>query len=149
MKTHELKVLRYNSQADFTQSLFFIGGVFECYGIEDEERSVKVWGETCIPPGRYKIKLRTEGKFHDRYKAKFPGFHVGMLHVTGVPGFEYILIHPGNTDDDTAGCYLPGRDVETAAVEESTIAYEALYKKIAPWLTAGDEVWITYEKLAA
>lgn len=148
-KTHELRVLRYNSKADFTQSLFLIENVFNCYGIEDEERTVKVWGETCIPLGRYKVELRTEGKFHEQYKVKFPGFHVGMLHVTNVPGFEYILIHIGNDDDDTAGCYLPGMDVEAMTVEESTKAYEKIYKQIAPLLVAGDDVYITYEKIAA
>ena len=28
-------------------------------------------------------------------------FHKGMLHVQDVPGFEYILIHTGNTDEHT------------------------------------------------
>lgn len=148
-KVHELKVLRYNSEADFMESLFVINGKYECEGIEDEERSVKVWGETCIPLGRYKVELRKEGKFHELYKKKFPDWHVGMLHITDVPGFEFILIHPGNTDDDTAGCYCPGRKSAPGVVSESTKAYEKLYRQIAPWLVEGDEVYIEYLKIAA
>ena len=111
----KLTVLRYNSQDDFTQGLLFIDGKFECHTIEDEQRTVKVYSETAIPNGTYEVKLRTEGKFHQNYSSKFPLFHKGMLHVTNVPNFEYILIHIGNDDDDTAGCLLVGRgagDVE-------------------------------------
>ena len=35
-----------------------------------------------------------------------------MLHVLDVPGFEYILIHCGNTDEHTAGCLLVGDSQE-------------------------------------
>lgn len=145
----KLKVLRYNRKADFTQGLFLIGDKFECYTLEDEERTVKVWGETCIPVGTYEIKLRTEGKFHENYSKKFPEWHKGMLHVTGVPGFDFILIHIGNKDEDTAGCLLVGNDVEASTIEESTIAYERMYKQVIPHLLAGEQVFIEYSNIAA
>lgn len=143
----ELKVIRYNSQDDFTQGLLSINGEFECYTIEDEQRTVKVWGETAIPNGRYEIKLRLVGKFHDNYKNKFKFFHKGMLHVTNVPGFEYILIHIGNTDDDTAGCLLVGRSTSKSAIAESTIAYEIMYKKVIVAFEKGEKVFIEYVNL--
>lgn len=142
-----LKVIRYNSQSDFTQGLLTIDGKFQCYTLEDEQRVVKVWGETCIPVGRYKVQLRKEGKFHDQYKNKFALFHKGMLHVTNVPGFEYILIHIGNTDDNTAGCLLVGRSTSENSIAESTIAYEAMYKKVISTFDRGEEVWIEYVNL--
>lgn len=141
----KLTVLRYNSQDDFTQGLLFIDGKFECHTIEDEQRTVKVWGETAIPNGTYEVKLRTEGKFHQNYSSKFKLFHKGMLHVTNVPNFEYILIHIGNDDDDSAGCLLVGRGANHDSIIESTIAYESMYKKVIPELMAGRKVFIEYK----
>ncbi len=31
-----------------------------------------------------------------------------MLHIQDVPGFTYILIHTGNTDEHTSGCLIVG-----------------------------------------
>ncbi len=145
----KLTVFRYNSQDDFTQGLLFIDGKFECHTIEDEQRTLKVHSETAIPNGTYEIKLRTEGKFHQNYSTKFKLFHKGMLHVTNVPGFEYILIHIGNDDDDTAGCLLVGRGANYDSIIESTIAYENMYKKVLPALERGEKVMIEYKNLTA
>lgn len=142
-----LKVYRYNSQGDFTQGLLYIDGKFQCYTLEDEQRALKVKGETAIPLGKYQVKLRKEGTFHQKYSSKFALFHKGMLHVTSVQGFEYILIHIGNTDDDTAGCLLVGRSTSENSIAESTIAYEAMYKKVVAAFDKGEEVWIEYVNL--
>ena len=64
--------------------------------------------ETCIPEGEYEIKLRTVGGFNERYTKKYPTMHRGMLWLQDVPGFEYILIHQGNTDEHTSGCLIVG-----------------------------------------
>ena len=102
------EVLRISSGKDSTSGLLFEidrgKGTFLAYTLEDEQRDVKVWGETRIPAGTYKLKLRTEGGFHSRYLAKYSAdFHKGMIWVQDVPGFEYILWHTGNTDEHTAG----------------------------------------------
>ena len=93
----ELEVLRFSSQKDSTSGALFdvVNGKrnFLCYTIEDEQRDVKVWGETRIPAGRYKLSLRKEGGFHTRYLAKYGDMHKGMIHVNDVPGFEFILWH--------------------------------------------------------
>ena len=58
-----------------------------------------------------------------------------MLHITGVPGFSWILIHCGNTDDDTDGCILVGDTVEqniskAGFLGNSTTCYRRVYPKI-------------------
>ena len=89
------EVLRISSGKDSTSGLLFeIEGnkrTFLAYTLEDEQRDVKVWGETRIPAGTYKLKLRTEGGFHNRYKTKYASMHKGMIWVQDVPGFEYIF----------------------------------------------------------
>jgi hypothetical protein len=147
----ELELLRIDSQENVT-----IGGLyllaprkFLCFTLEDEARDVKVAGETRIPAGRYQIKLRTEGQFHQRYSMRFPSFHRGMLWLQDVPNFEYILIHIGNGGDDTAGCVLVG-DTALPRVQQiggSEVAYRRIYPPIAEVLLAGREAWITVREL--
>ncbi len=147
--TLQLTVLRYNSAKDYTDGLFFINDKFECYTLEDEDRTIKKFGETRIPDGTYRITLRTIGGFHKRYTKKFGSFHHGMLWVRDVPEFEYILIHIGNTDDDTAGCLLVGTssDAYKGFIGGSTGAYKKMYPKIANHLLEGGEVTIKYQTI--
>ena len=123
----KLKVLRFSSEADSTSGLLFeegdMGNKFLCYTLEDERRALKVRGETRVPAGTYKIELRKEGGFHERYTKKYPGIHRGMLHVTDVPNFEYILIH---------------------TVGKSVNAYKRIYPSIAKAIANGEEVTIEY-----
>jgi hypothetical protein len=137
----EIIVDRFVSDHDSTVSRILIDGQFMCFGLEDEYRAEKVAHETRIPAGTYAIKLRTEGGFHQRYKEKFPNMHRGMLHVQDVPGFEYILIHIGNTDKDTAGCLLVGEQAVTTKgdmrVNMSKVAYERLYPAVVDAAAAG------------
>ena len=106
----KLEVLRISSQEDSTNGILFdiTDGErkFLCYTIEDEFRADKVRGETRIPNGEYKLTLRTEGGFHNRYNAKYGDWHRGMIYVNDVPGFEWILWHTGNTDESTVGCLI-------------------------------------------
>ena len=150
----KLEVLRTSSQVDCTHGLLFectdIGKRFLCYTLEDEHRVLKVKGETRIPAGTYKIELRKEGGFHARYDKKYPGIHRGMLHVIDVPGFEYILIHTGNTDEHTAGCLLVGDSQENnqllpdGFIGKSVNAYKRIYPSIAKAIEQGQEVIIEY-----
>lgn len=154
----KLEVLRISSQKDSTNGILFdvTGGQrkFLCYTLEDEYRPIteKVMGETRIPAGTYKITLRTVGGFHSRYTEKYgEEFHKGMLWVRDVPGFEYILIHTGNTDEHTAGCLLVG-DTQTQNITakpdgfigSSVTAYKRIYPPIAKALKDGKNVTITY-----
>ena len=150
----KLEVLRFSSQADCTHGLLFehtsLGRKFLCYTLEDEHRVLKEQGETRIPAGTYHIKLRKEGGFHARYDNKYPGLHRCMLHVVDVPGFEYILIHTGNTDEHTAGCLIVVDSQENnlilrdGFVGKSVNAYKRIYPRIAQAIDQGDEVIITY-----
>lgn len=135
----KITVERFTSDGDTTLSLVFIDGVFQCIGLEDEYRDDKIPQETRIPSGTYPVALRTVGGFHNRYKRKFSDIHHGMLHIQNVPNFEYILIHVGNTDDNTAGCLLVGTGAmcrkDDMSIQSSVEAYRALYQKVidAAW----------------
>ena len=141
----KLTVLRYFDNGKATAGLLFIDGKFECHTLEDEFRVEKVMSETRIPEGEYEIKFRKEGTHNQKYAERFPKDHKGMLHVTNVPKFEYILIHIGNTEKDTAGCLLVGNSINVSNVlSDSGAAYITMYKKVAAELEKGNKVTIKY-----
>ncbi len=150
----KLDVVRTQFGEDATNGMLFINGVFECYTLEDEVRDVKVHSETAIPLGEYEVKLRTEGGFHTKYKARYgAGFHKGMLWLQDVPNFQWILIHTGNTDQHTAGCLLLGetqQDLDKGKdgfVGGSGDAYKKAYPKIAKALLNDEKVTIKYSNI--
>ncbi len=152
-----LEVQRFSSDSDSTLGLLFqvvlvgrrVLRRFLCFTLEDEHRTVKVSGETRIPAGNYRLTLRKEGGHHQRYGKRYGSWHKGMLWVREVPGFEWILIHVGNDDDDTAGCLLVGDSArqnisQSGQIQQSRKAYERIYPEIAASIERGDDVWITY-----
>ena len=149
----KLEVIRFNKGEDSTNGILFDTTnerKFLCYTLEDESRKQKVYGETCIPEGKYRINFRAEGGYHAKYSKRFADIHMGMLEVCDVPNFKYILIHCGNTDEDTAGCLLVGDTQENNNIKKngfigrSTAAYTRIYPDIADALSKGEEVTIEY-----
>lgn len=138
----EIVVDRFVSDNDTTISKVSIDGKLECFWLEDEYRDIKVDGETRIPAGKYEIRLRTEGGFHNRYKNRFSSIHKGMLQIQNVPNFRYVLIHCGNTDEDTAGCLLVGTNANITegemSISSSRIAYSKFYPKVCDAAESGD-----------
>ena len=150
----KLNVVRTQFGEEATNGLLFIDGVFECYTLEDHYQKVKVMHETCIPEGTYQIKLRNEGGFSSRYLQKYGDeFHKGMLHIQDVPGFEWILVHQGNTDLHTSGCLILGdtqQDLDKSKrgfIGNSKDAYKKMYPKVRDALLNGEKVTIEYSKI--
>lgn len=148
----QLKVIRFSDGGDSTLGLMYVDGKFQCYTLEDEFHEKKVYADTRIPAGTYKITLRTVGSFHERMQrhtnTELREIHRGMLWLRDVPGFEYILIHPGNTEADTAGCIMVGNNVNNnqlnnGQLTNSTSAYYVLYKKVIDAIDKGEEIHIT------
>lgn len=123
-----------------TISTLHIDGKFACYTLEDPFHEPKIYGETRIPAGVYKLRLRTFGGFHQRYTKKFFAEHRGMLEICDVPNFEHVLIHIGNDASDTEGCILVGQKAGKDAIYDSTIAYRRIYPMIAEALFYDEEV---------
>jgi len=136
--THE----RFAFGHDSTLSQLRIDGLHECFALEDERRRTKVHGETCIPVGRYEIRLRAEGGMHEQYARRFPELHRGMLWLQDVRDFQWVYYHIGNRERETLGCPLVGQipvilpDGEFE-VARSEVAYRALYAKVIAALEVG------------
>ena len=134
-----LELYRYSSQKDSTLGLLFLVNDetnykdFLCFTLEDEKRETKVYGETRIPEGTYKIEYRKEGGYHNKYSKRFPDIHRGMLQLMDVPNFEYILLHCGNTDEHTDGCLLVGNVISQNITKDGFLGQSTdCYKRIYP-----------------
>lgn len=144
-----LRLERLTADADSTIGALFLDGRFQCFTVEDEFRATKVARETRVPAGVYDVKLRAEGGFHQRFLEKFgPTWHKGMLHLQHVPGFEYVLIHTGNTDDDTEGCVIVGLGANVTlegggGLANSVLAYQKFYPPVRDALLRGERVTLT------
>lgn len=103
----------------FTLGKLFIDGEFLCYTCEDKVRPKKIWGETAIPTGTYKVSLT----WSNRFKRVLP-----LLH--DVPGFEGIRIHAGNDHTQTHGCPLVGLKRTNEGVADSRKAMELLMPRL-------------------
>lgn len=129
-----------------TGSQLFVDGRPFCFVLEDGYRETKVLGETRIPAGRYQVVKHTAGKFFTKYKKDFG--HDFALHIKDVPGFEWVLIHIGNTVSDTRGCLLVNRNIGITASPrdycgtDSGSVYKLLYMLIKAAYERGEEVWI-------
>jgi len=118
---------------DATIGILFVDGDFNCFTLEDTVRAdgVKVYGQTAIPSGKYRIIVNVS----NRFKRPLPL-------LLNVPNFEGIRIHPGNRATDTEGCILPGASAARTRDEfvgHSRDAFNDLFEKLD---TAPDEIWI-------
>jgi hypothetical protein len=115
---------------NYTISHLYVDGVKFCDVLEDVVRAdgVKVYGETAIPSGTYKVILNVS----NRFKCLMPL-------LLNVPNFEGIRIHSGNTDKDTHGCLLVGVNSVKGKVIESKKTFAALMEVLK---AAKDEITI-------
>ena len=104
-----------------------IDGVHFCYTVEDKVRDYnndgdlddkgeeKVYGETAIPRGTYKVVM----SMSNRFKKVLP-------EIQDVKGFEGIRIHNGNGAIDSHGCIIIGMNRVPTGVSNSRIALNKL-----------------------
>lgn len=149
----ELRLNRRYKGPKYTIGSLYIDDIYFCDTLEDIDRGItsstsledisrkKVYGQTAIPTGTYKVNLNVVSpKFKDRSWAKPYGGKVPRL--MNVPGFEGVLIHPGNTDSDTSGCILVGKNTVVGKVMESTITFNGLMKKLLEAKAKGESIQI-------
>jgi len=97
-----------------------------------EHGAYKVKGRSAIPEGRYAVVI----SYSPRFKQWLPI-------LLGVPKFEGIRIHAGNTAKDTEGCILVGQNREVGKVLDSRKWLYELKQKIVEAKDRGEAVWIT------
>ena len=121
----KLILTRHARRADYTIGrLEDENGMKICDSLEPTWRDYKagekkVPGKSAIPEGTYRVVTTYSLRFR-----KFLPLRVG------VPGFEGVRIHAGNTSRDTEGCILVGQNLQVGKVLWSRITLEKLMKLI-------------------
>ena len=105
----KLLLKRIALKEDYTIGKLYINDKYFCDTLEDAVRDVKIKHKTAIPKGIYKVTLTAS----PRFKRILPRLH-------NVPEFTGVLIHRGNTIDDTSGCILVGENKKKGMVLNST-----------------------------
>lgn len=92
---------------------------FVFFTLEEEWKDNQA-NESCIPANTYEIRLT---KYH---RGGFMTYE-----VMDVPGRTHIKFHPGNTEEDTAGCILLGLQLGVFTVAEDEETGQRNKKKLA------------------
>ena len=117
----KLTVRRITEYQNATYGVLFIDGKPSFVTLEDAWKG-NAKQVSCIPTGTYKIVRHKSPRFGKTYK------------VLDVPDRSEILIHAGNTHEDTQGCILVGLmfgvlGAQTAILSSRT-AFEALMNEL-------------------
>lgn len=131
----KLRVERLWKKPAYTVGRLFVDEQFFCNTLEDTVRDLsnekKVYGKTAIPYGEYKVVYNWS-----------PKFGRNLPRLLNIPAFEGILIHPGNTADDSAGCILVGRNTEVGRLTESRYTSDKLNVLIEDAQRRGESITI-------
>ena len=137
----DLLLKRKYKKEKYTIGKLYIDGEYFCDTIEDKDRGLsqddayaankrkKVPGETAIPTGRYQITLGVKSPKYSLRKS-YEWCKGYLPRLINVPCFDGILIHAGNTANDSSGCILVGRNREVGKVLDSMATLKLLYEKL-------------------
>lgn len=132
----KLRLVRRFKGDTYTIGSLSVNGEKFCDTLEDRVRDLaggeaKVPGETAIPEGRYKVIVN-----------RSPKFGRDLPRLLDVPQFEGVLIHRGNTAEDSAGCILVGENKVEGKVINSTPYEEKLVALCKAALAEGETIEI-------
>lgn len=144
----KIELKRIARKETYTIGRLSVDSRYVCDTLEDKDRDQnrngrfdgtekKVYAQTAIPNGTYRVTLENSPKFSPRYG----GRKVPYLH--DVPHFEGVLIHTGNTADDSAGCILVGTNSAMGRVTNSLAAFNKLLPMLEQAVARKEEITIT------
>lgn len=140
----------------YTIGKLYIDDNFFCNTLEDRDRGlnnkmsleeikrIKKPGITAIPTGTYRLRMNIiSPKYSSRewFVKNCNGSR--MPRLENVPGYQGVLIHPGNTDADSEGCILVGKNDVKGKVTKSKDYFLQLYKILYIAYRRGENIEIT------
>ena len=138
----EILIDRKYKKEGYTIGRLYINGELFCNTLEDRDRGLttnmtleeinsrKVYGETAIPRGTYRVDMDTISPKYSKIKWYKDLCGGKMPRVLYVPGFDGILFHPGVTAKDSLGCILVGKNTLKGKLTSSKDTFKELYNKM-------------------
>ena len=126
----------------YTIGHLYIDNMYFCDTLEDTDRGLnqnmslnllkntKIKHKTAIPTGEYVLRtdiISPRFSKNSYYMKVCRGY---VPRIMDVPGFDGVLIHCGNDENDTSGCILLGENKLKGKVINSRKNFEKFYKKI-------------------
>lgn len=150
----KLKLVRKWKKEGYTIGQLYVDGIFFSNTIEDKDRGLnqtmpkekilfmKKPGITAIPTGTYEIVLNVQSSKYKKSKIMMQFCKAYMPRLLNVPGYNGVLIHPGNSASDTEGCIIPGKNNKVGWVSNSTNYFKELYNKMKIANKKGEKIII-------
>ena len=154
-ETLELLVDRKYKKETYTIGNLYVDGEWFCNTLEDKDRGlkssmpleeinkIKVYAETAIPAGRDVVKMAVISPKYNRVKWYKDNFNGRMPRLENVKGFSGVLIHPGTTAVDSAGCIIVGLNKKKGNVLESRATFTKLWKKLEEAYKSKKTIYLT------
>lgn len=138
----KLRLRRIALKDEYTIGKLYIDGEYFCDVLEPPTRDLnkngifdngetKVKNNTAIPFGTYNVIIN-----------RSPRFKRDLPRLLNVPDFDGVLIHRGNTKNDTSGCILVGENKVRGKVVNSTPYEIELVKRCKAALSNNEQITI-------
>lgn len=138
----KLRLERLWQKPEYTVGRLYVNDKLFCNTLEDKVADInrngkfdgterKVPGKTAIPYGTYRI-----------FYGWSPRFGRNLPRLLNVTAFDGILIHPGNTAEDSSGCILVGLNTEKGKLTQSRHYSNLLNEQIDAAQRSGEVITI-------
>lgn len=154
----KILIVRKWKKENYTIGKLYLDGVPFCETLEDRDRglsnsmplesikTIKKSADTAIPTGTYKVRMDIISPKYSKKDWYVKNCHQSrMPRLENVPGYEGVLIHPGNSSEDTEGCILVGKNKMKGMVVNSKETFLLLYSKMYAAYKRGEKIVITIE----
>jgi hypothetical protein len=142
----QIKLIRKFITPNYTIGRLYIDGIYHSDSLEDPVRDLsdynhdgdfddqgegKIYGQTAIPAGEYKVIVSHSPKFNKR-----------LPELLKVPGFTGIRIHAGANVKHTEGCILIGENKVKGSLVNSAYYVTTLIQMIDEAIDNGEKCTI-------
>lgn len=150
-------VKRIAKKNTYTIGKLYIDNVYYCDTIEDTDRGLtqkmsvaeiakkKIKHLTAIPSGTYSVTLKQRSPKYSQKPTFVKYCNAYMPRLLNIPGYEGVLIHTGNTAEDSSGCIVVGYNKVVGKVINSMDAFKKIYPILKAASDKGEQITITIQ----